>query len=157
MAGASNSHNQIATNVLVALGSRLRGSSCRPFNSDTKVRIQLPFQTRFYYPDALVTCQPNPPDDAFQDQPKVVVEVVSAATRRVDEGEKLLAYTAIASLGVYLMVEQDAAVVVAVRRIEQGFVREQYLGLGQCVPLPEIGCELPLAEVYEAVALSAAE
>jgi len=157
MAGASNAHHQIATNVLVALGGRLRGRPCRPFNSDTKVRIRLPFQMRFYYPDALVTCQPNPPDDAFQDQPKVVVEVVSAVTRRVDEGEKLLAYTAIPSLGVYLMVEQDAPSVVVLRRLDQGFIREEYQGLEECVPLPEVGCELPLAEVYDAVVFPSSE
>lgn len=156
MAGASNAHNQIATNVLVALGGRLRGRPCRPFNSDTKVRIRLPFQIRFYYPDALVTCQPNPPDDAFQDQPRVVVEVVSAVTRRIDEGEKLLAYTAIASLDVYLLIEQDAPFVAVLRRMIQGFVREEYQGLEECVALPEIACELPLAEVYDAVVFPAA-
>ncbi|OYV89591.1 MAG: hypothetical protein B7Z73_06710, partial [Planctomycetia bacterium 21-64-5] len=47
MAGARNAHNIIATNTLVALGSRLRGRSCRPFNSDTKIRVRLPTQVRF--------------------------------------------------------------------------------------------------------------
>ena len=54
------------------LGAQLRGKSCRPFNSDTKVRIEYPDHTRFYYPDALVVCQPNPPTDHFQDQPVVI-------------------------------------------------------------------------------------
>ena len=39
MAGARNAHNLIATNSLVALGNRLRGKPCRPYNSDTKIRI----------------------------------------------------------------------------------------------------------------------
>ncbi len=91
MAGASNAHNQIATNILVALGGQLRGRPCRAFNYDTKVRVRLPFEQRFYYPDALVTCRPNPPTDAHQDEPVVLVEVVSPQTRRIDEGEKMLA------------------------------------------------------------------
>jgi len=153
MAGASNAHNQIATNVLVALGLQLRGRPCRPFNSDTKVRVRLPFQVRFYYPDAMVTCRPNPPGDTFQDEPVVLVEVVSPESRRIDEGEKLLAYTAIPSLAVYLLVDQFAAGVVALRRTSGGFVREVHEGLDARVPLPEIGCELPLGEVYEGVAL----
>ena len=33
MAGARNAHNVIASNTLVAAGSRLRGRPCRPFNS----------------------------------------------------------------------------------------------------------------------------
>jgi Uma2 family endonuclease len=112
----------------------------------------LPFQQRFYYPDALVTCRPNAPNDAFQDEPAVVVEVVSAETRRIDEGEKCLAYLQIPSLAVYLLVEQDSRNVIAFRRGPEGFRREEYLGSGAAVPLPEIGVELPLAEVYAGVA-----
>ena len=54
MAGARNLHNIIATNVLAALHARLRGRPCRPFNSDTKIRIRLPTHVRFYYPDAVL-------------------------------------------------------------------------------------------------------
>ncbi len=148
MAGASNGHNLIATNVLIALGLRLRGSRCRPFNSDTRVRIRLPGEVRFYYPDAMVTCRPNPLTDAFQDAPAVIVEVVSAETRRIDEGEKCLAYQAIPALAAFLLVEQGTARIVVFRRTPDGFVREVYAGASASVPLPEIGCELPLGEVY---------
>ncbi len=155
MAGASNAHNMIAANVLVALHTRLRGRSCRPFNSDTKVRIRLPFELRFYYPDVSVTCRPNPQSDSFQDEPSMVVEVLSPETRRIDEGEKLLAYTAIPSLSVYAMVEPARAHVVVVRRTAAGFVREVHVGLSAIVELPELGCELPLAEIYDGVEWSA--
>lgn len=155
MAGASNAHNLIAKNVLVALANRLRGRPCRPFNSDTKIRLRLPFQVRFYYPDVSVTCQPNPQSDAFQDEPAVIVEVVSAQTRRTDEGEKRDACTVIPSLCAYLLVEPAAAQVVVFRRGEQGFAREAYAGLDATIALAEIGCELPLAEVYDGVELAA--
>ncbi len=150
MAGATNRHNLIATNVLVALAGRLRGKSCRPFNSDTKVRIRLTFQVRFYYPDVSVVCRPNAQDDTFQDEPVLIVEVLSPETRRIDESEKCLAYTQVPSLAVYAMVEQETARVAILRRTANGFVREVFGGEA-VVPLPEIGCELPLAEVYEGV------
>src|SRR3954454_16877082 len=67
MAGARNAHNLIATNTLVALGARLRGTPCRPYNSDPKVRLRLPTQGRFYYPDVSIICRPNPQTDSFQD------------------------------------------------------------------------------------------
>ena len=76
-------------------------------------------------------------------------------TRRIDEGEKALAYTTIPSLAVYVMVEPEAARVVILRRTAAGFVREQHEG-DAVVPLPEIASELPLAEVYEGVDLPAA-
>src|ERR1700730_3638637 len=88
MAGARNSHNRIATNVVGALVGRLRGKKCQPFNSDTKIRVRLPAHVRFYYPDALVVCRPNSPNESFQDELAVVVEVLSKRTRRIDEGEK---------------------------------------------------------------------
>ncbi len=156
MAGASNAHNQVATNILVALGGRLRGSPCRAFHSDTKVRIRLPSQLRFYYPDAMVTCRPNAPTDTFQDEPVLVVEVLSPETRRTDEIEKCAAYTTIPSLAVYLLVEPASAEVVAVRRGAEGFVREVLTGLTSSIPLPEIGCELPLADIYDGVVFAAA-
>src|SRR6476661_5489122 len=80
MAGATYRYNTIAGNLFAALHSRLRGHKCRPFNSDTKIRVRLPTHWRFYYPDASVVCRPNPQADSFQDDPVVVVEVLSRAT-----------------------------------------------------------------------------
>jgi hypothetical protein len=38
---STNRHNEISGNVLAALRSRLRGTPCKPCNSNTKVRIRL--------------------------------------------------------------------------------------------------------------------
>ena len=111
---------------------------------------------RFYYPDVSVTCRPNPPSDSYQDEPAVLVEVLSRRTRRVDEGEKKDAYLTIPSLRVYLMIEQETAAVVAFRRTESGFIREVYHGLDTVVPLGEIGIDLPLADIYENVEFGSA-
>src|SRR6202035_3740103 len=72
MASARNAHNLIAANTQGSLHTRLRGRRCRPYNSDTKIRIVLPTpatQVRFYYPDVPVICRPNPQTDSFQDEP----------------------------------------------------------------------------------------
>ena len=151
MAGAGNQHNAIAVNLVGELRARLKDRPCRPFNSDTKVRIRLPTHVRYYYPDALVVCRPNPTSDSFQDDPVVIVEVLSNSTRRLDDGEKRDAYFTIPSLLVYLLVEQEAAVIIAYRRTSQGFVREVYSGRETVLPLPEIQIDLPLSEVYDRV------
>jgi len=67
MAGAGNRHNQIATNVTGLLFAHLRGEPFRPFNSDTKVRIELANHTRFSYPDAMAVRGRNRDDDQRQD------------------------------------------------------------------------------------------
>jgi Uma2 family endonuclease len=151
MAGAKNAHNIIATNILGLLHGKLRGKKCRPFNSDTKIRVRLPTQWRFYYPDCSIVCRPNPQDDSFQDDPVVIFEVLSKSTRRTDEGEKKDAYLTIPSLSVYAIVEQDTAQVVIYRRTETGFVPEVYEGMNTIIPLAEIDTELPLEEVYSGV------
>jgi Uma2 family endonuclease len=154
MAGGHNAHNLIASNTLVALGTRLRGRGFRAFNSDTKIRVRLLTHVRFYYPDVSVICRPNPQSDSFQDEPAVLVEVLSASTRRIDEGEKKDAYLTIPSLALYVLIEAAARAVVVFRRTEHGFVREVYQGADAVVPVPEIGTELPLAEVYDGVELA---
>ncbi len=109
MAGATIRLNNIAGNAFGVLFGKLRGKPCQPFNSDTKVRIELADHTRFYYPDAMVVCQSNPETDHVQNQPVVVIEVLSESTRRTDMGEKRDGYLAIPSLKVLMLVETDAA------------------------------------------------
>lgn len=157
MAGARNVHNDIASNCLVALGSQLRGRRCRALNSDTKVRVRLATHTRFYYPDAMVVCQANPPGDSFQDHPVVIAEVLSAATRRTDEGEKKDAYLTIASLTAYVLIETDRARVVVHRRgADGGFAAELYEGMDSSITFEDVGCTMGLSELYERVDFTAA-
>lgn len=148
MAGASNAHNQIATNTLLAPGWRLRGSTCRASNPDTKIRLRLSHEQRFHDPDVSVTCRPNPLTDSYQDAPTLVVEVLSEETRRIDEGEKRLACTAIPSLTTYVMLEQQTARAGVLRRTATGFVREVHTH-GTTIPLPALGIDLPLVEAYD--------
>jgi len=153
MAGGTNRHNAIASSITIALGSRLRGKPCQAFNSDTKVRIRYPDHTRFYYPDAMVVCQPNPDGEHFQDQPVVVIEVLSDSTRRTDLSEKHDAYVRIPSLMALVYVESDKFEAIVHRRHTNGsFEAELHSGSDAVIPLPEIEAELPLVEVYERVA-----
>ena len=156
MAGATNRHNTIAGNALIVLGTALRGKPCQPFNGDTKVRIVLPDHVRFYYPDVMVVCLPNPEEDHFQDHPAVIVEVLSESTRRVDLGEKRPAYLGIPTLKVLILAEtEEPRVTVHRRRAEGGFEIEHHAGPDAVIPLPEIGAALPLAELYERVKFTA--
>ena len=155
MAGARAGHNTVASNFLGSMHARLRGGPCQVFNSDMKVRVRYPTHTRFYYPDGQIVCQSNGPDALFQDQPIVIAEVLSDATRRTDAGEKRDAYCAIPSLSAYLLIEPDRPRVIAYRRdASGGFVAEQYDGLDATMPLDAVGIALPLRELYERVDLN---
>jgi len=149
MVGASNLHNRVATNVTGMLYAQLRGKPCRVYNSDTKVRVRRDAATRFYYPDASVVCRSNPPGDSFQDEPVIVIEVLSESTRRIDELEKKDAYLTIPSLHAYVLLESARQRALVWRRGDQGVQLESYDGAGATIPLPEVGCALLLGEVYE--------
>lgn len=152
MAGGRNVHNDVAVNAIASLHAQLRGRPCKPCNSDTKIRVRHLADTRFYYPDASVVCHPNPPGDTWQDAPVLVLEVVSASTRRIDLGEKRDAYLTIPTLAVYLVAETSEPAVQVFRRSSEGdFRRELALGLAATIDLPEIGTSLALAELYEGV------
>lgn len=149
--GARNVHNLIASNVLGLAFSGLQGQPCQAFNSDTKIRVRLSDQTRFYYPDASIVCQPNPQDDVYQDFPSIVFEVLSDSTRRTDESEKRDAYLSIPSLTHYVMFEQTAAIAIVYEREPNGFNRRVIKGLTTSVAFPELQLNLSLAAVYDGV------
>lgn len=152
MAGGTNDHSAISSNAVISLGSALRGKSCRALSSDTKIRIEFPDHTRFYYPDAQVVCEPNSGTDHFQDRPAVIIEVLSESTRRTDLGEKRDAYLSIPSLKVLILAESTRPYVLIYRRRSSGgFAPEDYSGTQAVIPLPEIGTALPLADLYDRI------
>jgi Uma2 family endonuclease len=153
----TNAHNVIAGNTLGILGMQLRRKPCRPFNSDTKIRIQSAGDTRFYYPDVSVVCESNPLDEVYQDQPVVIVEVLSESTRRVDDGEKREAYLTIPSLQQYILLEQETAAAVVYQRGDDSFTRRGYAKLDDVIELPSIGASLALHEVYEGALVDSSE
>jgi Uma2 family endonuclease len=149
--GSTTRHYRIATNALVSLGAQLRGRRCEVFNSDAKVRVRLPTHTRFYYPDLQVVCDSAPDEQTFQDEPVVIVEVISERTRRTDEWEKKDAYLSLNSLVAYILLEQKSATATVWRRHSTGFKCERWVGADAVVPLAEIGLSLPLSEAYRGV------
>lgn len=106
MAGSSKRHNRITLNVVRSLPLQHKdGSSCEVYSADVKVRVK---QGRaYYYPDVLVSCEPEDGDDYYLEHPCLIVEVSSASTVWKDYNEKLVAYQSIAKLQHYLVVAQD--------------------------------------------------
>jgi Uma2 family endonuclease len=151
MSGGINQHARVSVNCLLSLGTQLRGKPCFPINSDVKIRIQYADHTRFYYPDAGVVCESNPPSDHFQDKPVVLIEVLSPTSRRTDMTEKRDAYLTIPSLAAYLIIDPDKPEVTVHQIAPGGLSSKVFNELSDTIQLPEIDAELSLAEVYEGV------
>ncbi len=154
MAGAKMRHNKASGNAFGSLHSSLKGKPCQPFNSDTKVRIHLPSQIRFYYPDLQVICEPVDEESTFTDTPTVVVEVLSDSTRRIDTGEKRDGYLLLPSLKVLILIDPTKISVSVDRRAPHGtFNPEHYSRLDEIIDLPEVETQLPISDIYEGISL----
>ena len=153
MAGGSSKHAIIGGNLFLAIGNQLRGKSCRPFNSDLKVRLN---ETGLYcYPDMTVACAPIEIDDEeLLLNPTIIFEVLSKSTAAYDRGDKWAHYQRIASLQMYVLVSQDKRHLEIYTRQNDDLWRWQSATQG-IIELPVIECQLSVDEVYFDVELSA--
>jgi Uma2 family endonuclease len=150
MAGASREHNEIIGNIYSSLRTALRGTGCRAFFLDLKVRLNLQEQNIFYYPDLMVGCDPRDTERLYLRYPRILMEVSSESTERLDRHEKLSAYQTIESLEEYLIVAQVRMEVILFRRMNK-WLPEVYNVRDQTVRLASINFALPLTTIYEGV------
>jgi len=153
MAGTSIGHDRIAGNIYRSLGNQLEGRACESFSSDVKVRIQRDAASFFYYPDVTVDCSGSANGSLFAEAPRVIFEVLSPATERIDRGEKLRNYQSIPTLEAYVLVDQYHVAVTVYRRTAEGWVMEFLTEKTNTVEFPGIECRLPLATIYERMGL----
>lgn len=145
MAGASKRHNRIAGNIYRALMAV--DSPCTAYISDMKVHSAK--YHSYYYPDVVVGCDPNEADEYVLEKPCLIVEVTSDSTLRKDYLEKSLAYQAMSSLQVYLIVTQDKVQVDMLTRASDGsWELKQFNELGVELNLPCPLSVLTAAAIY---------
>ena len=148
MVGASRKHNLLAGAVYTALRSHLKGSGCRVYVSDMKLHIKSTDSERFYYPDVMVSCDSSPPSEYYENNPVLLVEVLSVNTESKDRLEKLAAYMAIPSLKEYLLISQDNALVDVYRRVGNNWIFNSYED-GETILPDSVNLELPVRDIYE--------
>ena len=148
MAGAKANHNRISLNIAGELRQALRGQPCEPFTTDMKTRIRWLEKTIFYYPDVLVCCDPSDDAEEFRDRPRVIFEVLSESTERLDRWEKRLAYQAIPTLEMYVLVEQKMRRLTVYRR-EADWKLETVEPPAEVLVLESLGIMLTLDAIYE--------
>ncbi len=125
MAGASERHNRIALNIAFHLRSATRGETCRAFMAGMKLRLAS--GATYYYPDAMLVCDPADDHPIYKQSPCLIAEVLSPATASIDVREKLAAYRSLASLHYYLLVDSERLWAKVYFRDELGVWFEQEL------------------------------
>lgn len=153
MAGASENHNLIVTNLCRELSQRLKERPCRVYPSD--LRVKIPATGLYTYPDTTVACGPREFDDEQADtllNPTVVCGVLSDSTEKYDRGKKFKHYQSLDSVQAYVLVAQDEASVELFERLDDGVWRlTSARGLEATIDLPTLDCSIPLAEIFDKV------
>lgn len=159
MAGAMDAHVTIAGNLFAELRQFLRSSGCRVYITNMKARIES--INRFFYPDVMVTCDPQDQETAaYKRFPKLIVEVLSESTEAYDSptetlyerGDKFADYCRLESLQEYVLVSAKRKRVECFRRGENGlWVLQGYgeVASDRTFTLESIGFTGELAMLYE--------
>jgi Uma2 family endonuclease len=105
----------------------------------------------FYYPDAMLVCDPADDHPTYKRSPCLIAEVLSPATGAIDQREKWAAYRKLPSLRYYLLVDSERLWARAFFRDAQGTWLEQALERDDAL---EVACDgtrlrLTLDDLYE--------
>ncbi len=154
MAGGSVEHAGLSAAMVGLLMANLRGTPCRAYSSDLRIRIRSADVGT--YADVTVVCDPverDPQSPTHVTNPRVIVEVLSPSTADYDREEKRRYYQQLASLREYVLVAQDRRRVEIWRRDSDGWAHSVH-ETGATARLPSIDVELDVDELYEAAGVT---
>jgi len=152
MTGGTLAHNSIAVNLISLLRGRLRGTGCRVYAADAKVRISA--KGPYFYPDVVVSCDEG--DRRATETisyPKLIVEVLSPSTAGFDRGDKFKFYRRIPTLEEYVLIDSEKVGIDCYRKSSgskwelTAYPEEG----GDILELVSLNFQFPLALVYEEV------
>ena len=156
MAGASDQHNEIFTNLFGALTTQLKGKPCRPYGSDK--RIKIPKNALYTYPDISVYCNENNSFDkspALSKEPTVLIEILSESTKDYDRGGKFKLYRDIPTLKEYILVDSES---ISAENFKLNSLNhwelEEFKLKEDSLTIYSLGVIIPLREIYEHTHLS---
>lgn len=149
MASGSPRHAALATNIIIALGTRLRGAGCRPYGSDLAVRTG---EQTVRFPDVTVYCRPLTEEDRNQKligDPRVVFEVLSPSTSMLDQGAKLEEYRSLPGVEAVVFIDPDRELVRVVEKTGADSWTNTWLEQGSDLVLRLLDVAVPHGEMFE--------
>jgi Uma2 family endonuclease len=154
MAGASEEHATISSNVNASLNFQLKKRPCKSYQSD--LRVHIPATNLYTYPDVVVVCgKPQLLEDAHLDtllNPTLIIEVLSPSTADYDKGAKFDYYRTLESLREYILVWQDKKRVARyTKQIDGSWLLRDFIGEDAEINLDSIDCTLSIEDIYDKV------
>ena len=104
MAGASDGHVTITGNLFALLKPQLRGSGCKAYINDMKLRIGE--DDAYFYPDLMLSCDAADHQRNYvKHSPSLIVDVLSPGTEAYYRGGKFAYYRQLNSLQEYVLID----------------------------------------------------
>ena len=150
MAGAGEAHVTLTGNAYVALRQHLKGTPCRCFFVDMRLRVEA--ADAYFYPDLMVTCsQADARTALVKAEPLLLVEVLSPSTAAYDRGDKFAAYRRLPSLREYLLIDPQSRRCDLYRVGADGLWVLHPFEAGEDLHLASVGLALPATVLWEDV------
>jgi len=153
MAGASEPHNKLSSNVLALLWIFFQHKDFNVYHADLKVKN---LSGNYYYPDIVVVNGDCVFEDENQDiitNPYMIIEILSDTTESVDRGQKFKDYRSLPSLQEYILISQDKYCIENFYRNDdnQWIIGDIILNKMNIFNFKSIELALPLEEIYQRV------
>ena len=153
MSGATDAHVTVVGNLFALLRTHVRGSPCRVYMADMKLRVDT--ADAFFYPDVFVTCSESDRHlPLFKQEPVLIVEALSDSTAAYDRGHKFAMYRQLPSLLEYVLIDPTSMSIDVFRREDNGHFMLYPFGANDTLTLSSIAFTTPIAAVYEDVSLT---
>ena len=150
MGGASRRHVTVSGNLLTELDRYLEGSPCRVYMADMKLEIKK--EEIYFYPDVLVTCDPEDHKaEQFMRSPVVVGEVLSESTAAFDRGDKAAYYRSLPSLKEFVLIDPERRRIELYRRTQQDTWELLDISPEHPLPLHSLELEIPWNRIFRNV------
>jgi Uma2 family endonuclease len=150
MTGANQAHVVINGNLFLALSHHLRGSRCRVYLPDMKLRVES--ADAFFYPDLKVSCDERDLAAEYAiEHPVLLVEILSDSTADFDRGTKRAAYLKIPSLREYALIDPDLRAAEIYRRNADGTWLLIDCAVRSELELQSVELKVPFSEIFEGV------
>src|SRR5262249_32709686 len=145
-----------AFNVRVTIGQNFQSGPCFVRGSDMQVFIGLTPDAKepYVYPDVTVSCDvaDRRRGNTLIRSPRLIVEVLSPSTEKLDRGKKLEAYKAYPTIHEIVLINQFVQSVEVYRRGEDETTWSySFYGPGSTVELTSVDVYLSMDEIYKDV------
>lgn len=140
-------HARIATNLGTAIERKL--ADRRPCRVLTGAGVVVSRTDQsFYIPDLVVTCE-EPREAPYVEEPRLVVEILSPSTERLDKTVKVPAYGRLPSVQEIWLVSAARRWVLVWRKVEGSWIAHLPYEGDASFPSPVLGGEVRLDELYD--------